>query len=51
MTRYFLGIDIGGTKCAVCLGDESGKIVDKEGFPTKEPEGPGQAIDNFLRIS
>ena len=26
----FLGIDIGGTKCAVSVGDENGKILKKE---------------------
>ena len=28
------GIDIGGTKCAVILGDNDGKIIDKIKFPT-----------------
>jgi glucokinase len=30
----FIGIDIGGTKCAVSLGEETGKIVEKKSFPT-----------------
>ena len=25
----FIGVDIGGTKCAVVLGDESGNIIEK----------------------
>ncbi|MBN1352340.1 ROK family protein [candidate division KSB1 bacterium] len=47
-TDSVLGIDIGGTKCAVSLGDRSGNTIDKLAFPTREPEGPGQAIENLL---
>ena len=50
-TESVLGIDIGGTKCAVSLGDENGNTIDKITFPTKEPEGPGQAIHNLLGAS
>lgn len=32
--KKYLGIDIGGTKCAVVLGDENGKILEKVKFPT-----------------
>ena len=32
---YILGFDIGGTKCAVVLGNEKGEILKKEKFPTK----------------
>lgn len=34
MRRNYIGIDIGGTKCAVILGDESGNTVEKVKFPT-----------------
>ncbi len=27
--KHFLGIDIGGTKCAVCIGDEFANILDR----------------------
>lgn len=30
----FIGVDIGGTKCAVTLGDEQGNIIKKERFLT-----------------
>lgn len=33
---YFAGVDIGGTKIAVGLGNENGQIVLEERFPTKE---------------
>lgn len=48
MSNYLLGIDIGGTKCAVCLGQGQGTIIDKIGFPTNEPKGPQQTIDQLL---
>lgn len=31
-----IGLDIGGTKCAVCLGNSEGKPLDKIKFPTLE---------------
>ncbi len=32
----FLGVDIGGTKCAVTLGDKNGNIISKERFLTTD---------------
>ena len=32
--KFLLGFDIGGTKCAVCLGNLSGNPMDKIKFPT-----------------
>lgn len=32
--NMLLGFDVGGTKCAVCYGDETGEPVDKIKFPT-----------------
>ena len=34
----FLGVDIGGTKTAVCIGDQGGNILDKVIFPTSTPQ-------------
>lgn len=34
MGENYIGIDIGGTKCAVILGDERGNTVEKVKFPT-----------------
>jgi len=42
-----LGIDIGGTKCAVTLG-EDGKVLKKESFPTKECK---QTITKLLDLA
>lgn len=51
MGRHILGIDIGGTKCAVILGyvSEDGglRIADKTAIPTKAERGPGEIIDQI----
>lgn len=36
--REYIGIDIGGTKCAVVLGDENGKVLKKIRFATENFE-------------
>lgn len=46
-----LGVDIGGTKCAVILGREEGggmTVIEKRSFPTRVQEGPRQAVDRIL---
>lgn len=47
-----LGFDIGGTKCAVTVGElsaEGCRILRKERFPT--PEGPGAAVGEMMRAA
>jgi len=34
--KRFLGVDIGGTKCAVCIGDADGTVLDRRQFATAE---------------
>ena len=47
--KYFLGLDIGGTKCALVVGDENFKIYQKIQFPTKTKERNWQAVlDEFF---
>ncbi len=41
---HFLGIDIGGTKCAVIRGDDKGCVTDKVRFATTTPEETLQNI-------
>ena len=36
--RKFVGIDIGGTKCAVVLGTEDGAVLDRFAIPTGEAD-------------
>lgn len=51
MDHYYLGIDIGGTKCAVIAGTGDMKILEKRGFPTETGKGPGHAIDLLLKYA
>ena len=39
MTAYDIGFDIGGTKCAVILGDDGGRILSRTLFPTQALSG------------
>lgn len=43
-----LGVDIGGTKCAVCLGEDDGTIIEKIKFPTTNV---ADTINNICRIA
>ena len=42
--KEYIGIDIGGTKCAVVRGNEAGEILDKRKFPTRDREATLEAI-------
>ena len=43
----FLGIDIGGTKCALTLGDKDGNVIKKERF-LKKKQLKQQKFQNLL---
>jgi hypothetical protein len=45
----FIGIDVGGTKCAVVLGDESGTTIDRRQFPTSG--GPEATLERLTEIT
>ncbi len=48
---YYIGIDVGGTKCAVVRGDENGTVTAKVRFPTTTPAETLQTIyDTTLRL-
>ena len=47
--NYYLGIDIGGTKCAVLAGTENMDILEKVVFPTETRKGPDHAISLLLK--
>jgi glucokinase len=47
----YLGIDIGGTKCAVVAGTEEMEILDRIQFATKIHKGPDYAISKLLESS
>ncbi len=55
MKRYVIGIDIGGTKCAVVLGQKQTEteqdefcLLDRKRFETEAKKGPGQVIERLV---
>ena len=57
MKKYVIGIDIGGTKCAVILGsttceheNKSFEILDRICFHTKDFSGPAKLIEKMTEV-
>lgn len=51
MTEFYLGFDIGGTKCAVVLGryeNDIMTIADKKAFPTEVEKGYVYTVNNIF---
>ena len=48
---YYLGIDIGGTKCAVLAGTSDMEILDRIQFDTDTEKGPDHTIHKILEGS
>jgi glucokinase len=46
--NYYLGIDIGGTKCAVLAGTEEMEILKRAQLDTRTEKGPDYAISRLL---
>ncbi|TYP48725.1 ROK family protein [Thermosediminibacter litoriperuensis] len=46
--KFIIGIDIGGTKCAVVLADCQMNIYHRIAFPTEVEKGPNHTIDRIL---
>jgi glucokinase len=44
----FLGLDIGGTKCAALVGSVDGQIVDRVQWPAQAARGPQAMIEELL---
>ena len=44
---YYLGLDIGGTKCSIVLGDRDFNISEKVFFKTKVERGPVEILNEF----
>ncbi|TVR91225.1 MAG: ROK family protein [Spirochaetaceae bacterium] len=42
--NYFLGFDIGGTKCSVVLGNDHGSLLEHRSFATDHNSGPDAVI-------
>ena len=51
---YYIGLDIGGTKCAVCVGEvQNGnlRLIDKEKFATGKGRDPYKVLDELYAHS
>ena len=48
--NYCLGIDIGGTKTAVCIADKKANIIEICKFPTKPELGPKSLVERIAKI-
>lgn len=46
-----LGVDIGGTKTAVCVGDETGRILVSRRMESRTPEGPGRWFQRVCALA
>jgi glucokinase len=46
---HFLGVDIGGTKTSVCLGDDQGAILKRARFSTPHHPGPDKTLAEVVR--
>lgn len=46
--RLVLGLDIGGTKCAVVVGDRRSQAEVRRAFPTRVERGPEEIIDELV---
>ena len=46
--NYYLGIDIGGTKCAVLAGTDQMEILQRVQFATHTDKGPDYAINKII---
>lgn len=44
-----IGIDIGGTKCAVLRADGEGKVLRRVAFPTRPDRGPARALSRIAK--
>ena len=47
-TEYFIGIDIGGTKCAIVVGDKDFNIFKRIQFETKTERGYLEILNEFF---
>ncbi len=47
--KYYLGFDVGGTKCSVVLGNKDFEVYEKIVFPTHTERGHQEIIGEFKR--
>lgn len=49
MNESFLGLDIGGTKCAAIIGNSKGIVLDRIEWPSHTQRGPALMIADFVK--
>ena len=50
MSRYAVGIDLGGTKVEVCVVDQTRRILSRERVPSEPGLGQKRVVDNILGL-
>ena len=48
---YYIGMDIGGTKCAAVLGNEEGRVLAKRRFDTAACDGPKAVLKKMASLA
>ena len=51
LDQYYLGFDIGGTKCSIVLGDKDYQVYEKIVFETRTERGYREIIGDFIAHS
>lgn len=49
MNDLLIGVDIGGTKCAVVLGNSDPEVLERTSFPTETGAGSEQTVEKIIR--
>ena len=50
MSRYAVGIDLGGTKVEACLVDETRKVLERRRIPSEPHFGKDRVVTNILKM-
>jgi len=50
MSRYAVGVDLGGTKVEVCVVDETRRILSRERVPSEPGRGKERVVDNIVGL-
>ncbi len=50
MSRYAVGVDLGGTKVEVCVVDETRRILARERVPSEPSRGRERVVENILGL-
>ncbi len=50
MSRYAVGIDLGGTKVEVCVVDERRRLLARKRMPSEPERGRERVVENILRL-